>query len=60
MKTNKFDITKVIEDLTESEKMRVYGFILGLKENREQQIKVKQESGGDYPSLELVENSAQA
>lgn len=38
MKTNKFDITKVIEDLTESEKMRLYGFILGLKENREKDI----------------------
>ena len=36
MKTNKeFDITKLIEDLTESEKLCLYGFIIGLKEKRE-------------------------
>lgn len=34
MKTDRFDIAKLIEDLTESEKIRLYGFILGLKENR--------------------------
>ena len=34
MKKDNFDIAKLIEDLTESEKIRLYGFILGLKENR--------------------------
>lgn len=35
MKKDNFDIVKLIEGLTESEKVRLYGFILGLKENRE-------------------------
>ncbi len=35
MTTEKFDIAKLIEDLTESEKLCLYGFILGLKEKRE-------------------------
>ena len=35
MKTEKFDIAKLIEDLTESEKLSLYGFIIGLKEKRE-------------------------
>lgn len=34
MKTEKFDIAKLIEDLTESEKLCLYGFIIGLKEKR--------------------------
>ncbi len=36
MKTDRnFDIKKLIEDLTESEKLCLYAFILGLKEKRE-------------------------
>ena len=38
MKTEKFDIAKLIEDLTESEKLCLSGFILGLKEKRERDI----------------------
>ena len=38
MKTEKFDIAKLIEDLTESEKLSLYGFIIGLKEKREMDI----------------------
>ena len=38
MKKNNFDIEKLIADLTESEKLRLYGFILGLKENREKAV----------------------
>lgn len=38
MKTEKFDIAKLIEDLTESEKLSLYGFIIGLKEKREKDI----------------------
>ena len=38
MKTEKFDIAKLIEDLTESEKLSLYGFIIGLKEKRERDI----------------------
>lgn len=34
MKNEKFDIAKLMEDLTDSEKASLYGFILGLKENR--------------------------
>ena len=34
MKNEKFDIVKLTEDLTDSEKVNLYGFILGLKENR--------------------------
>lgn len=48
MKTDKFDITKVIEDLTESEMLRVYGFILGLKENREKDV------GGSKEESEVI------
>ena len=38
MKKDNFDIAKLIEDLTESEKIRLYGFILGLKNSREKDI----------------------
>ena len=45
MKNNTFDIVKLIEDLTESEKIRLYGFILGLKENREKDVDSNKQEG---------------
>lgn len=48
MKKDNFDIAKLIEDLTESEKLRLYGFILGLKENREKEV------GGSKQESEVI------
>ena len=48
MKKDNFDITKLIEDLTESEKVRLLGFILGLKENREKEV------GGSKQESEVI------
>ena len=38
MKTDTFDITKLIEDLTESEKLCLCSFILDIKEKRKEAI----------------------